>query len=323
MEKLNKAAQFFTRYVSLWVVAAAAYSFLQPDTLKPAGKYIPYLLGLIMLGMGLTLKLEDFKLLAARPRDVFFGIVLRYAIMPLVAWVTAKALGLPPVLAAGLILVGCCPSGTASNVMSFIARGDMALSICVTSLNTLLAPVLTPALFLLLAGEVLPFQPSGLFIDIVKIVLLPVLAGMAIRMLAGSRIERLQPVIPVVSVAAIAVTVGAVVAISASRITGVAGLAFLAVVIHNAFGLSLAYGAARGLGMQEAKARAVSYEVGMENSGLAVALAVAHLDPLAAIPGVIFSVWQNFSGSLLAGYWASKPVAPVSLVQKSDLSYNK
>lgn len=306
MGKLTKAAQVCTKYVSLWVIAIALYSYFQPETLKPMGKHIPYLLGVIMLGMGLTLKLDDFKLVASRPKDVFFGIVLRYLIMPLAAWVTAKALGLPPVLAAGLILVGCCPSGTASNVMSFIAKGDMALSICVTSLNTLLAPLLTPALFLLLAGTVIPFNPVALLTDIVKIVFLPVLIGMLLRAFAGNYVARLQPIIPAVSVIAIVVTVGAVVAISAAKISGVAALAMVAVAVHNTLGLTLGYGSAKALGMQEPKARAIAYEVGMENSGLAVALAVAHLDPLAAIPGVIFSVWHNFSGSLLASYWVKK-----------------
>lgn len=306
MARLIRLAQFFTKYVSLWVIAIAVYSYFQPGTLKPMGKYIPYLLGLIMLSMGITLKLEDFKIMLARPRDVFFGIALRYLIMPLAAWGTAKLLGLPPALAAGLILVGCCPSGTASNVMTFIAKGDMALSICVTSLNTLLAPILTPILFLLLAGTVIPFDPVALLLDIVKIVLIPVILGMLIRAVAAKQVIRLQPVIPAVSVMAIVVTVGAVVAISAAKVAGVALLAMVAVAIHNALGLSLGYGCAKGLGMQEAKARAVAYEVGMENSGLAVALAVAHLDPLAAIPGVIFSVWHNFSGSLLASYWIKK-----------------
>lgn len=306
MAKLIRLTQLFTKYVSLWVIAIAVYSYYQPDILKPMGKYIPYLLGVIMLSMGLTLRITDFKLVFSRPRDVFFGIALRYLIMPLAAWFTAKALGLPPVLAAGLILVGCCPSGTASNVMTFIAKGDMALSICVTSLNTLLAPILTPILFLFLAGTVIPFDPVALLTDIVKIVLLPVLLGMLIRALAGGWVVRLQPIIPAISVMAIVITVGAVVAISAAKISGVAALAMVAVAVHNTLGLALGYGSAKALGMQEAKARSIAYEVGMENSGLAVALAVAHLDPLAAIPGVIFSVWHNFSGSLLASYWVKK-----------------
>jgi BASS family bile acid:Na+ symporter len=306
MALIERLAKIITQYFPLWVIIFAAAAFFQPDPFKPLGIYIPYLLGIIMLGMGLTMSLHDFKLVLTRPKDVLFGILLRYLIMPTVAFGVAKLLNLPPALAAGLILVGACPSGTASNVMTFIAKGDTALSVTVSSFNTILAPVLTPFIFLYLAGTMIPIQAGALLVDILKIVLLPVFAGIMLRMLASSVVDTFSKAIPAVSVIAIIMIIAAVVALNAAKLVTVAGIAFLAVILHNAIGLFLGYGASRGVGMSEGKARAISFEIGMENSGLAVALAMAHLDPMAAIPGAIFSVWHNFSGSLLAGFWSNR-----------------
>ncbi len=306
MALIERLAKIITQYFPLWVIIFAAAAFFQPDPFKPLGIYIPYLLGIIMLGMGLTMSLHDFKLVLTRPKDVLFGILLRYLIMPTVAFGVAKLLNLPPALAAGLILVGACPSGTASNVMTFIAKGDTALSVTVSSFNTILAPVLTPFIFLYLAGTMIPIQAGALLVDILKIVLLPVFAGILLRMLASTFVDAFSKAIPAVSVIAIIMIIAAVVALNAAKLVTVAGIAFLAVILHNAIGLFLGYGASRGIGMSEGKARAISFEIGMENSGLAVALAMAHLDPMAAIPGAIFSVWHNFSGSLLAGFWSNR-----------------
>lgn len=306
MALIERLVKIITQYFPLWVIIFAAAAFFQPDPFKPLGVYIPYLLGIIMLGMGLTMSLHDFKLVLTRPKDVLFGILLRYLIMPTVAFGVAKLLNLPPALAAGLILVGACPSGTASNVMTFIAKGDTALSVTVSSFNTILAPVLTPFIFLYLAGTMIPIQAGALLVDILKIVLLPVFAGIMLRMLASSFVDAFSKAIPAVSVIAIIMIIAAVVALNAAKLVTVAGIAFLAVILHNAIGLFLGYGASRGVGMSEGKARAISFEIGMENSGLAVALAMAHLDPMAAIPGAIFSVWHNFSGSLLAGFWSNR-----------------
>ncbi|WP_371373170.1 bile acid:sodium symporter family protein [Sporomusa aerivorans] len=306
MGKLAKNSQYITRYVSLWVILGAITAFLYPPAFKPFAKDIPYLLAMIMLGMGLTMTPAEFQLVLKRPKDIFYGIALRYLIMPAVAWGVAKALALPPELAAGLILVGCCPSGTASNVMTFIARGDTALSVSVSSLNTLLAPILTPALFLLLGGLIIPVNSAALFSDIVKIIVVPILLGISLRVLANKYVTYIQPVIPAVSVALIVITIGVVVALNAAKLSAVAMIALLAVILHNLIGLGLGYGAAHTLGMSEPKARAIAFEIGIENSGLAAALAIAHLDPVAAIPGAIFSVWHNLSGSALAAYWVKK-----------------
>ena len=308
MAFIEKLAKFITQYFPLWVIVFAAAAFFQPAPFKPLGTYIPYLLGLIMLGMGLTMSLNDFKLVLTRPKDVFFGIVLRYLIMPTIAFGVAKLLNLPPALAAGLILVGACPSGTASNVMTFIARGDTALSVTVSSFNTILAPILTPFIFLYLAGTMIPIQAGALLVDILKIVLLPIFVGITLRMMASSFVNSFSKAIPAFSVVAIIMIITAVVALNATKLVTVAGMAFLAVILHNTIGLFLGYTTSKGVGMGEGKARAISFEIGMENSGLAVALAMAHLDPIAAIPGAIFSVWHNFSGSILAGYWSNRKI---------------
>jgi len=306
MEKIEKTAKIITALFPVWVVLFATIAFFNPDPFKPFVTYVPYLLGLIMLGMGLTMTLEDFKLVLTRPKDVLYGVILRYLIMPSVAFLIAKLLELPPSLAAGLILVGACPSGTASNVMTFIAKGDTALSVTISSVNTLLAPILTPFIFLYLAGTLLPINADALLVDILKIVLFPIVLGIIIRIFASKFVNRIIEMIPVVSVFSIIAIITIVVALSAAKLATVALIAFIAVALHNALGLGLGYGASRTVGMSHKKSKAVSFEIGMENSGLAVALAIAHLDPIAAIPGVIFSVWHNFTGSLLAGYWGSK-----------------
>lgn len=300
---LGNIAHIITKFFPLWIVIMSILAFSFPDPFKPVGKMIPYLLGIIMLSMGLTMKLDDFKLILSRPKDVIYGIVLRYLIMPLVAFSVVHLLGLPPLIGAGLILVGCCPSGTASNVMTLVAKGDIALSVTVSSLNTVLAPLLTPYLFLFLAGTLIPVNAEALFVDIVKIVLLPVALGIAIGTLMPKIVNKVTAILPVISVLAILGVLSAVVALSANRLASVALLIFVAVILHNGVGLCLGYWTPRLLGMTPPKARAISFEIGMENSGLAVALAIAHLDPLAAIPGVVFSMWHCISGSFLAGYW--------------------
>lgn len=306
MNTFEKTVKFITKLFPLWVVIFAGIAFFAPEPFKPFGKFIPYLLGLIMLGMGLTMSLDDFKLVFTRPKDVLYGVLLRCLIMPGVAFCVAKLLDLPPALAAGLILVGACPSGTASNVMTFIAKGDTALSVTISSINTILAPILTPYIFLFLAGSLIPIDAKALLLDILIIVLFPVTLGILIRGFASDFVDRVSKVIPLVSVLSIIAIISIVVALSAAKLAVVAGIAFAAVALHNALGLSLGYGASRALGINHKKSKAISFEIGMENSGLAVALAVAHLDPIAAIPGAIFSVWHNFTGSLLAGYWGSR-----------------
>ena len=307
----HKIAFLITKGFTLWIVLIAAVAFFVPAPFAGLGKFVPYLLGVVMLGMGLTMTPNDFKLVLTRPKDVLIGVVARCVIMPGVAFCVAHVFGLPPYLAAGLILVGCCPSGTASNVMTFIAKGDTALSVTVASLVTILAPVLTPFTFLLLAGTFIEVNATALLLDILIIVLLPISLGTLIRYFFAKQVDKVREAIPAVSVIAIVLIVGAVVSsavLNSDRgaLASVAVIACLAVVTHNSLGLFLGFWSAKAFKMPTYKAKAICFEIGMENSGLAVTLALAHLEPMAAIPGVIFSVWHNFSGSLLASYWANK-----------------
>jgi len=281
--------------------------YVRPEIFAWVGPRIALLLGVIMFGMGMTLSGTDFKKALERPRDVALGVLAQFTAMPLVAYGLALALRLPPELAVGVILVGTCPGGTASNVVTYLARGDLALSVSMTSVATLLAPVLTPMLTLWLAGQWIPVSAGALFLSIVKIVLLPVAAGVLAHRFWSKTVERVAPMLPLVSVSAIVAIVAFVVSVNMERILATAPTLFVAVALHNVIGLSLGYAVARALGMDDAKRRAVTIEVGMQNSGLAVSLAAVHFNPAAAIPGALFSVWHNLTGPALATYWARKP----------------
>jgi BASS family bile acid:Na+ symporter len=261
-----------------------------------------------MFCMGLTLTPPDFASVAKRPWAVALGIVAHYVIMPGAGWLIAGALHLEPELAVGLILVGCAPSGTASNVMAFLAKGDVALSVAVASVSTLIAPIVTPLLVLFLAGSYLSIDAGGMVQDIVKTVLLPVVAGLLARLFLRKLVAKVLPALPWASAAVISLIVAIVVAGSASKIVAAGGIVFLAVVLHNGFGLGLGYLAGK-LGRLDDKARrALAFEVGMQNSGLAATLATAHFSALAALPSAVFSLWHNISGAIVAAWLARRPL---------------
>ncbi|WP_345944895.1 bile acid:sodium symporter family protein [Streptomyces albus subsp. chlorinus] len=282
------------------VLLAGVVGLLTPGTFKGGGEAVPYLLGVVMFCMGVTMTPQDFKGVARRPWAVALGLVAHYVIMPGLGWVVAHALDLSPQLAAGVILVGCAPSGTASNVVTYLARGDVALSVSVATVSTVLAPLVTPPLTLLLAGEYLPVEAGAMVTDILKTVLLPVLAGLVVRLVASRLVTRALPVLPWLSAVTIAVIVAVVVAGSADAIKSAAAMVMLAVVLHNGLGLALGYGAGRLARLGEPASRAMAFEVGMQNSGLAASLATAHFSPLAALPAAVFSVWHNVSGAVAA-----------------------
>ncbi|MFI1412195.1 bile acid:sodium symporter family protein [Streptomyces sp. NPDC020707] len=287
------------------VLAAGALGLLLPGSFTGWGESVPYLLGVVMFCMGITMTPQDFRGVAGRPWAVALGLGAHYVIMPGLGWIIAHLLQLPPQLAAGVILVGCAPSGTASNVVTYLARGDVALSVSVATVSTLVAPLVTPPLTLLLAGEYLPVDAGSMVVDILKTVLLPVLAGVAVRLLASRYVQRALPVLPWLSAVTIGVIVTVVVAGSADAIKSAALLVFVAVVLHNGLGLALGYGAGRLTRLGEPASRAMAFEVGMQNSGLAASLATAHFSPLAALPAAVFSVWHNISGALAAA-WLSR-----------------
>lgn len=310
MQALARFSRFVGNTFAIWVLAAAVLAFLAPDQFRWIAPYIVPLLGIIMFGMGLTLSKQDFSEVFRRPRDVAIGVLGQFLIMPGLAWGLCTALQLPPEIAVGVILVGCCPGGTASNVMAFLARGDVALSVTITSVSTLLAPIVTPGLVYLLASEWLDINAAALFVSIVKMVILPIGAGLILKALLRERVSATVQVLPLVSVVAIVAIVAAVVAVSQKRIAETGLLIFAVVVLHNGLGMLIGYLLGRLTGMNLAKRKTLAIEIGMQNSGLGAALAAAHFSPLAAVPSAIFSVWHNISGPLVATWFASKQDAP-------------
>lgn len=283
------------------VIIGGVIGFLGGDDLSAATSgWTNWLLGLIMFGMGLTLKPGDFVLVVKRPLPVVVGVVAQFVIMPLAALLVVWVLGLPSAIAAGVVLVGCAPGGTASNVVSYLARGDLALSVAMTSVSTLLAPLLTPLLTLWLAGQYMPLDAGSMAVSIVQVVLVPVIAGLLFRFLLPRLIEKILPALPWISVVAIAAVVAIVVSGNRDNLLEAGLLVLVAVVLHNTLGLALGYGAGKVTGRPVPVRRTMAIEVGMQNSGLAAGLAAQHMEPMSALPGAIFSVWHNLSGAVFA-----------------------
>lgn len=303
MRAIALLSRFVGNTFALWVLLFAVLAFLAPQWFRPLAPAIVPMLGIVMFGMGLTLKLEDFAEVARHPWRVCLGVVAHFVIMPGVAWLLCQLLQLSPEIAVGVILVGCCPSGTASNVMTWLARGDLALSVAIAAVTTLLAPLLTPALIWLLASAWLPVSFAELFWSILQVVLLPIALGVVAQRLFGARVGKVVEALPLVSVVCIVVIVAAVVAASQAKIAE-SGLLIMAVVIlHNSFGFLLGYLAGRVFGLPLAQRKSLALEVGMQNSGLGAALASAHFSPLAAVPSALFSVWHNISGATLSSWF--------------------
>ncbi|MDO4641477.1 MAG: bile acid:sodium symporter family protein [Neisseria sp.] len=306
METLNRLGRFVGQTFALWAALFATVAYVAPETFKWVGPLIPWLLGVVMFGMGLTLTPADFKILGRHPKAVLVGVVAQFAIMPLTAYALAVGLKLPPEIAVGVILVGACPGGTASNVVTYLAKGNVALSVAVTSISTLLAPILTPAIFYVLAHQWLEISAAKMFVSILQMVLLPIVLGIVAHVLFRRQTEAAAGVLPVVSVVAIVLIIGAVVGGSKPKIAESGLLIFGVVVLHNGIGYLLGFLAAKFCKLPYDAQKTLAIEVGMQNSGLGAALAAAYFSPLAAVPSAIFSVWHNISGSLLASYWSAK-----------------
>jgi BASS family bile acid:Na+ symporter len=259
-----------------------------------------------MFGMGLTLTANDFLEVARRPGLIAVGAALQFGIMPLAAWIVGHLLQLPPDLLAGLILVGACPGGTASNVITYLARGDVALSIALTSVSTFLSVVATPALTWLYVGALVPVPVVPMLRSILTIVIVPVVTGVVANHFFGRKLAAVRGAFPLLSVAAIVLIIAIIVALEADRASALAGSVVLAVVLHNGLGLAAGYALPRLFGIDERICRTLSIEVGMQNSGLGVALATQFFSPAAALPGAVFSVWHNLSGSVLAAWWTRR-----------------
>jgi len=300
---MKRLCHYISEYMALLVLAAALLALAFPDWLRQVRPtVINYLLGVVMFGMGLALNLRDFKIVFSRPKDVTIGCLAQFTVMPLLAWGLTRLFQLDEALALGVVLVGCCPGGTASNVITYLAKGDLALSVGMTGVSTLLAPLMTPFLTWALAGKSVDVNVASMFLSILWVVILPIVVGLLVKWLWPKFTEDVTDYLPAFSSIAIAFIVAIVIAANADRLLAGGMTIVLVVMLHNVCGLGLGYSIGRLLGLSEPKKRAISIEVGMQNSGLASSLATIHFAayPMASIPGAIFSVWHNLSGAAVA-----------------------
>ena len=292
------------------VLGAALLALWQPALFTWfSGPWIVWGLAVVMLGMGLTLSVEDFAAVGKMPRAVALGFAAQYSIMPLLGWGVAKMLALPADFAVGLILVACCPGGTASNVVTYLARANVALSVVMTTCSTLAAVFMTPLLTERLAGAYVPVDGWGMFLTTAQVVLAPVLLGLLLHHKAPKLTEFVLPAGPLVSVLLISMIVGSIVGQNAEAIFEYGAQLLLAVFLLHAGGFVLGYVATKLFRYDSATARTISIEVGMQNSGLGAVLAKTHFaaNPLTAVPSALSSVCHSLLGSLLAGWWRLRP----------------
>lgn len=306
MKVINKIGEFFGRFMALIVLAVAALALFVPQSsLWIDTSWINYLLMVVMFGMGLTMKPKDFAPVFKRPKDILIGCAAQFIIMPTLAFCLSRLFQLDPALMAGVVLVGTCPGGMSSNVITYLSKGDVALSVGMTSVNTLLAPLLTPAITWLLLQTTVSVDVWSMFWSIIQVVIIPIALGLVINRFFGKITQRAVAVLPVVSTVAICFIIAAVVSHNAEKIYSSGVLVFAVVVLHNTLGYACGFGLGKLLRLNPEKTKALSIEVGMQNSGLAASLAGTAFSNLAmaTVPGAVFSVWHNISGAILAGFY--------------------
>ncbi|MEQ5777989.1 bile acid:sodium symporter family protein [Thalassospira sp. NFXS8] len=296
----------------VWALLLSLLAFFVPGPFTSLSAGIVPLLTVIMLSMGLTLTAKDFANVAKSRKALVVGVILQFLIMPVAAWLTAKLFGFDAELTVGMLLVGSVAGGTSSNVMCYLAKGDTALSISMTATSTIIGVFLTPVLVSLLAGQSIDVPVQPMLLALVKVVLVPVILGVVLNELASKWVRKIDMIFPYVSMVAILLIIAIVVALNAGTIASVGLIVACAVVLHNAIGLCLGYGVTALLGFDRKICRTIAFEVGLQNSGLATALAMKFFTPVSALPGTLFSVWHNISGSLLAGYWSRKPLGDLT-----------
>ena len=297
LAQIGKVSGFLSKHIAELIIITSVIAFYSPKEFLWIPPYTATLLGTAMFGMGLTIKREDFQIVFSRPKEVFSGCVMQYTIMPLVAYLLAVIMNLDKDIALGVILVGCCPGGTSSNVIAYIAKGDVPLSVGMTIASTLVAPIATPFLVYMLAGAWVEVSFMAMVMSVVKVVLVPVLAGIALNSM-----NKLVSIMPAISVIAIVLIVDGIVAANAAKIMGCALVVIAAVILHNGLGIAIGQLMAKFMGVSYDKQTSIAIEVGTQNSGLGLVLATANFaaNPLATLPGAIFSVWNLIAGSLYA-----------------------
>lgn len=307
MKLLIKQNFIVGKYMSIIVIIIALSALLIPQTgLWISLSWINWLLMIIMFGMGLTLKLDDFKLIFTRPKDIIIGCIAQFTIMPAIAFILCKVFNLDPALTVGVILVGTCPGGTSSNVITYLSRGDVALSVSMTSINTILAPILTPTITYLLLSKTINVDIISMFISIVIVIIIPICLGFIINKFFGNFTKKVIKSLPFISVIGICMIVASVVSHNSSKILTTSFVVFIVVILHNVLGYILGFLLGIALKLNPAKTKALSIEIGMQNSGLATSLANTSFSALATatVPGAIFSIWHNISGAILSNIYA-------------------
>ena len=302
----KKICDFSTKYMAILILGVAVVALFVPKTaLWVQTSWINNLLMLVMFGMGLTLNSKDFLMVLKRPKEILIGGVTQFTVMPILAFILSKMFDLDTALLAGVILVGACPGGTASNVMTYLAKGDVALSVGMTSVNTLLAPVLTPLITYFFLRTSVDMDILAMFLSIIKVVIVPIGLGLLITKLWGKLTQKASTYLPFVSVMAITLIIASVVSHNSEQILETGCVIFAVVILHNLLGYAAGFGIASILHMNTAQKKAMSMEIGMQNSGLATSLAMTSFPNLAmaTVPGAIFSVWHNISGGILASFF--------------------
>lgn len=308
-----KTTENFSGFAFTFVIfAAVSASLYYPEAFKGIGDFefkglIVPLLMLIMFGMGTSMSVKDFARVAKMPKGVIIGLICQFTIMPIVGYTLATMSGLPPEIAAGIILVGCSPSGLASNVMAYISGANLALSLTLTAVSTLLAPFITPFYMSFLAGEFIPIDSTAMFLSICKMVILPIIAGLTFNHFFHGKFPLIDKAMPKVSMIGIAVIITIITAAGRDNLLSIGALLIVLVIIHNLLGYLLGYGSAKVMGMDEASSRTIAFEVGMQNSGLAsgIALEMGRVASLGLAPAV-FGPMMNITGSSLAVWWRDR-----------------
>ena len=301
---MEKVSSFIGKYMAWIVLVIAAVALFWPGTcLWIQTKWINYLLMIVMFGMGLTMKLGDFAVVFRQPRDVIVGCLAQFIVMPLLAFGLGRVFGLSDELLVGVVLVGTCPGGTSSNVITYLSKGDTALSVGMTSINTLLAPFLTPMLTYLYLRTSVSVDVKSMFMSIIQVVIVPIGLGLLINKVFGNYTQKIRDALPSVSVTAICLIVAAVVSHNSEKIRATGMVIFAVVILHNILGYLCGYLVGIAFRMDLPRKKAVAIEIGMQNSGLATTLAGSAFPgmAMATVPGAIFSVWHNISGAVLAG----------------------
>lgn len=303
-EPIQRVSAFISQFFVVFVVVAAVWSWFQPSSFAWAGDKIPFLLGILMLGAGATLTFDEFKEVAKRPVQVFAAVATQFIMMPLIAFLLVEVTDLPDAVALGVILVGACPGGIASNVITIMAKGDVALSVSITSVATLISPLMTPLAVIFLTGSDVDVQPLALFTSIISIIIVPIILGLIARAVFGDNLAKIMTVLlPVMTTFSIMSLTGATVGANKEVIASVSVLIVFVVMAHNLLGYAGGYGISRLVGLRSKQRKSYCFEIGMQNSSLAVALATLHFAPEAAVAAAIFGVWHNISGPALASLW--------------------